>query len=76
MHQEIPSFCHSFKLHLYLKPLCKKARSWLCCSGPRVFPASPSVVHPLLIPENTETIEQMEEEHCPCIWLNALKGHF
>lgn len=51
-------------------------RSWLCCSGSRVFPASPSVVHPLLISENTKTIEQMEEEHCPCIWLNALKGHF
>lgn len=45
-------------------------------SRPRVFPASPSVVHPPLITENTETIEQMEEEHCLCIWLNALKGHF
>lgn len=45
-------------------------------SRPRVFPASPLVVHPLLIPENIETIEQMEEEDCLCIWLNALKGHF
>lgn len=37
-------------------------------SRPRAFPASPSVVHPPLIPENTETMEQMEEEHRLCIW--------
>lgn len=41
-----------------------------------LFPASLLVGHPLLIPENAETMEQMEEEHCPCIWLTALKGHF
>lgn len=76
MHQEIPSLGHSLKLHMHLKLRHKRHKSWRCSSWPRVFPASPSVVHPLLIPENTETIEQMEEEHCLCIWLNALKGHF
>lgn len=77
MRQEIPAVCRRLELCLNFGGTMQKARrSWRCCSGPRAFPASPSVVHPLLIPENTETIEQMEEEHCPCIWLNALKGHF